>query len=370
MMRVLQIVPRLWPEIDGVGDFALQLGEEFAARFQIESRFLVAQGIDSGRTNVRILSQQTADSLHAEISELQSDLILLHYSGYGFHKRGVPEWLVNGLENPGVRSMRLVVFFHEIWASGPPWKSEFYLQAGQKRIVRRLMQIADSSLTSTPLMQQLLLKCDKTRTPSAPVLVPIPSAVSPIERLQPRCRDRKLRFAVFGQKHNRSRSLRAHSKLLGALSRDGQLEELLLLGKDACVNEVEHLGADVSRAVRTIPNEAPVQIAMYLSRADALLSFYPPHLLTKSSTAMSAFARGCPVVLPTAGGEDLFDPAPPFLVCNGRPREIDALVAALKKGGIAEASLNWYQRNASWDCAITKLAPILGTPTRLIEAAA
>src|SRR5687767_5793083 len=132
MQRIVQIVPRFWPAIDGVGDFARQLGGELQQKFAIESHFLAASGNESSETHVSVLKERSAAGLIAELQNLRADLVLLHYSGYGFHERGFPHWLLDGLENFLSRTpVRFAVFFHEIWASGPPWKSEFYVKTLQ-----------------------------------------------------------------------------------------------------------------------------------------------------------------------------------------------------------------------------------------------
>ena len=56
--RILQIVPRMFPDVDGVGDYALQLARELRDRNQIRSDFLVF------RPNPRLQPQVDGFAVH------------------------------------------------------------------------------------------------------------------------------------------------------------------------------------------------------------------------------------------------------------------------------------------------------------------
>ena len=75
--------------------------------------------------------------------------MLLHYVNYGYQPRGVPfalRRLARELraQLPG----RWVTTFHEIYASGPPWRSEFWLRPFQVRIARDLVHLSDVCFAS------------------------------------------------------------------------------------------------------------------------------------------------------------------------------------------------------------------------------
>ncbi|MEJ7686829.1 MAG: hypothetical protein WKG52_07495 [Variovorax sp.] len=86
---------------------------------------------------------QTTDT-----SALSGDLVLLHFSGYGYQKRGVPLWLIDRVRSLRTRFNAVGVVFHELFASGPPWSSAFWLHGYQKRIARDLLGLADFWLTN------------------------------------------------------------------------------------------------------------------------------------------------------------------------------------------------------------------------------
>jgi hypothetical protein len=73
---------------------------------------------------------------------------LLHYSGYGYAKRGAPLWLSNKvkIDRPNIKLFG--VFFHELYAFGPPWGSAFWLSPVQRHIARRLAEMSDFWITN------------------------------------------------------------------------------------------------------------------------------------------------------------------------------------------------------------------------------
>src|SRR6266513_2083086 len=57
------------------------------------------------------------------------DHVLLHYVNYGFQKRGVPFRLLTILQALVEQHRgRMVTIFHELYASGPPWTSAFWVR--------------------------------------------------------------------------------------------------------------------------------------------------------------------------------------------------------------------------------------------------
>lgn len=76
------------------------------------------------------------------------DSLFLQLSGYGFAKRGAPLWLLSALQARRKKIKTLGVFFHEIYAFGPPWSSSFWLSPVQRYVSRRIAGLADFWMTS------------------------------------------------------------------------------------------------------------------------------------------------------------------------------------------------------------------------------
>ena len=83
--------------------------------------------------------------------------VLLHYVNYGYQKRGVPFRLVSALrELRSHGSTRVVTVFHELYASGPPWRSAFWLKPFQKRVAQSIARLSDACvMTSETARAQL-----------------------------------------------------------------------------------------------------------------------------------------------------------------------------------------------------------------------
>lgn len=129
-MQIVQIVPRLFPVVDGVGDHALCLAQEMRRSLGLKTHFIVGdvswpERSEVDQFEVSRLPTNTSIalcSLLEKISETPA-LVILHYVGYGYARRGCPIWLVEGLERYRAikPAMRLVTMFHETYGSGPPY---------------------------------------------------------------------------------------------------------------------------------------------------------------------------------------------------------------------------------------------------------
>src|SRR5687767_6719708 len=134
LIELIAIVPRLPPVIDGVGDYALSVARELRERSGIDTHFIVGDPSWIGKEIVEHfpvskLTNRTESQLRAILTQEQSNKVLLHYGGYGYAQRGCPDWLVAALtkwrtEREG---HKLITLFHELYASGPPWTSSFWL---------------------------------------------------------------------------------------------------------------------------------------------------------------------------------------------------------------------------------------------------
>lgn len=83
---------------------------------------------------------------------------LLHYSGYGYAKRGAPVALLRTLQTLRHQcpQARLVTMFHELFAGGPPWTSAFWFSLLQKQVAARLAQMSDAVVTNRQASAQWL----------------------------------------------------------------------------------------------------------------------------------------------------------------------------------------------------------------------
>ncbi len=187
-MRIVQVLPRAPDAEEALGAFALALASD-----------LDGLGIRSD-----LVAVQAGASVRLEPAFRGPDApalsVLLHYVNYAYDSRGIPGGLVDGIEawrRGG--SGRLVTVFHEVHASGPPWRSSFWLAPIQRRLAARLLMASDAAVTSLPRYRGLL-----RRLGGDALVLPVfstcgePQVIPPFESRAPR-------LVVFGSPGNRSR---------------------------------------------------------------------------------------------------------------------------------------------------------------------
>ena len=169
MTTILQIVPRRAVIPDGIGDFASRLADRLADGHGIASVFLQAASGSEAEPRVdrwptEALERRTGDALAEALARLSASAnlkaLLLHVSGYGYQRRGVPEWLAEGLEDFARSPNRVPVigFFHELWVdrSARPWTSSFWLRSRQRRVTQRLWALCNRAITSNTAYRDML----------------------------------------------------------------------------------------------------------------------------------------------------------------------------------------------------------------------
>ena len=148
---LIQVVARRTAEPDGVTDYALALARALRAYKGANSVFLSgtpsvdAMPVEDDWKTVCVpkrKAQILADTIQLLSAETNARAVVLHFSGYGYQKRGVPLWLVQGLQIWSRRAGRvpLLTIFHELYATGRPWQSAFWLSPLQKQIARSILK--------------------------------------------------------------------------------------------------------------------------------------------------------------------------------------------------------------------------------------
>jgi hypothetical protein len=154
-----------------VGDYALNVAKALRAQFGVTTVFAVARKTTvASKDGFRVISGLDEHSVDSGAREC--DHVILHYVNYGYQARGIPFSL--GRFARALRQKlrgRWVTTFHELYAWGPPWKSEFWLRPLQVKIARGVIQISDACLVSNRTVEQEILGYDRTKkTYLAPVL--------------------------------------------------------------------------------------------------------------------------------------------------------------------------------------------------------
>ena len=89
------------------------------------------------------------------------DHVLLHYANYGYQARGIPVALLKSAQETRARIPgRWVTTFHELYASGPPWRSAFWLRPLQVKIARQMISLSSSCIVSNEVIRREILRHD------------------------------------------------------------------------------------------------------------------------------------------------------------------------------------------------------------------
>ena len=317
-MNIIQIVPRIFPAIDGVGDYALNLAHKLRELFAIETHFVVADTDWRGQPEVdgfaiTKLSEPSQEALFSTLQRISPINricpIILQYVGCGYAKRGCPLWLVRGLElyRRFNSDSKLATMFHETYGSGPPyygadppWISAFWLAPIQKNIAKRLTNLSDLCFTSRAgFKRQLRNLTLKGNTPIS--LLPVFSNVGEQSNPPPPT-ERESILVVFGSRLSRIRTYTQFSAQMEECCRLLQIDFIYDIGSDTGLN-LNRIGR---RKVVSLGKKTSVEIANLFARSKAGILNYHPEYLAKSGVFAAYCAHGIiPIVAFTPMSETI-----------------------------------------------------------------
>jgi len=259
--------------------------------------------------------------------------LVVHYEGYGYQRRGCPFSLIRSLRRiRSLRNFRMISFFHELYPSGPPWTSTFYVAPFQRFLLRALVNLSDKVVTSTPAYKRTLERHGKS-TGTHPVNSNVGEPPDPRE-----LKERANRAVAFGLPHSRRR-----------LFESGMLEPAL---RNLCIDEVLEVGESYSRRPQNVAgvrwhqcgelNKKEVSELFLQSRFGLL--YYPRTFLSKSGVfAAYSSHRMVPVLLAEPGSQiEELRPHTHYLDSS----EMGAVDPASLQG-VADECWRWYVNNRS-----------------------
>ncbi len=271
------------------------------------------------------------------------DSVILQMSGYGFARRGAPLWLLHELENRRKSIKTLGIFFHELYAFGPPWTSSFWLSPVQRYISRRLVELSDFWMTSPEGSAQWLRQYAGDK-PHA--VLPVFSNVGESGLLT---QVRLPRIVVFGSPGLRQMTYQAAGGKLFAWAKKASLEihDIGAPMPDVRLDETLHLNGVVQHG-RMDDHE----IMNLMGNALFGLLTYPVEYVAKSGVFAAYCAHGvCPVLIWERYGEaDGLTAAQHYL-----PGISDNPVSPAKVAAVSEAARSWYQSHSIGAHAATLL---------------
>jgi hypothetical protein len=343
--RIISIVPRLPPAVDGLGDYGLNLARQLRQDFGLVTDFIVGDpnGVWEASVEGFAVKQVAVQSAAALLDLLPSEshssaTLLLHYVGYGYAKRGCPVWLVEGLERwrRAASNRSLVTMFHEIYANGAIWTSAFWTSPLQRNLATRLAFLSNHCFTSKQGYAEILYRLSQGKHAKIPAL-PVFSNVGEPDFVPPLV-ERSRRLVVFGGRGPRSRVYERSRLALERTCRDLEIEEILDIGPPLGF-EIEPVN---ETPVKCLGVKAPQEISCLLSTAVVGFFDYHAEFLAKS-TIFAAYCahRVFPVGVFYEGQNDVdgLEAGKHYCLANRHQGRMDLSLGQV----VADDALAWYQ---------------------------
>lgn len=338
------IVPRLPPSIDGVGDYGLSLALQMRKDYGVQTEFIVGDPdykvseIEGFKIKV-----VTSRSFKAIIKLLPSEpnenhSIILHYVGYGYAKRGSPVWLCIALANwtRFSKKRKLITMFHEIYAFGPIWTSQFWTSPLQRFVARRLGQLTSFAVTSKRSYATKLSNLIDGKHATMPVL-PVFSNVGEPRDTKPLI-DRARSLVIFGGAGARKRVYLESKNELLAICDQYKIEVVYDIGPRLDFNIDKILNIEI-KIMGTLESD---EVSKILDNSLVGFMNYPSAFLCKSGIFAAYCSHG---ILP--------------IVCGRQDVEIDTTIEGFhylkaflvktnsdnlsEAQSVAKNAYSWYQ---------------------------
>jgi hypothetical protein len=295
-MLIISIVPRLPPAIDGVGDYAFKLAYKMREQCGIDTVFISGAPSCNGIfSNEGFLICPVASCSVNSLLDLLNQhkdtvsIVLLHYVGYGYAKRGCPHWLVKGVTQwrYGNPNLRLITMFHELYHPiESPLKSGTWLSLIQKNLAMRVAQVSDRCLTSRESFAQKLACFGQGKHEQIPIL-PVFSTVGEPNDLLPLA-SRQKRLVIFGQHSSKKRAYQKSMPIIKHACERLNIREIWDIGPSTDL----HLEAINGVPIIEKGKQSDAEISTILSNSVAGFFNYSAAHLPKSTIFAAYCAHG------------------------------------------------------------------------------
>ncbi|MCU1321235.1 MAG: hypothetical protein JWM43_884 [Acidobacteriaceae bacterium] len=295
-MNLIQIVPGLLPKFDGIGDYAMQIARRLRERHKITTSFIVGDpewvgGPVEGFYATKVASRTSQGLLDAiaeceRVIQAESVPLLLHFSPYGYQKRGYPLWLQRALEQwPASRQATLNTVFHELEVhSSRPWSSAFWVSPLQRNLISHISTLGNFRYTNAEFYRHDLEEWGSGRMALIPNFSTVgePDTIPPFEQ---RGRD----VVVFGRGAQRRANYQRGSDVLASLCRLIGAERIIDIGEPIADHTVSNIEGFPIVRCGVIKVE---EVNQWMAKSVASFITYPVPLLPKSSVYAVSCAHG------------------------------------------------------------------------------
>jgi hypothetical protein len=356
---ILQIVSGFKPSIDGMGDFSRLLGKALWEQHQLPNDFLVYRRPSTSLDPQEIApnrvfypQEASADSLrqilNSLLAEQSHDFALVHYGPYAYSPKGNPAPFAAAMQELAGR-MPVLVFFHEMFSKGMPWRRAFWTQPEQKRTIASLLTLSTASFTSNEGFRKRLEVFNAGHRPLT--TIPIFSNIGEPHDLPPL--DRRARqLVIFGQGHTRDRLYKEHLPVLEGICRMLRIANVVDVG----AGQSSHLPSKIGDSpVRSVGRMEERELSALMADSVAGVLGYWSDVWEKSGVMAAYLAHGLlPILVELEPRSMPRQPVVPYLL----PEELPAVICEqgslsdLKLQDAATAAHQYYlQRQSVHHCA-------------------
>lgn len=331
--RQRTVVQLLAPGTGGVRDYAEGLSRHWQAA-GVTDHLLPFSQEDARQQPLATRLKQLSEA------DKRPCTLLLHYSGYGFQARGVCFWLLPQLDHARRclgSNLRVVTVFHELFASGPPWGSAFWLSGVQAWIAAAIARRSDALWTNTELHRRWL--ADRVGRNVPVCMQPVFSNVGEPD-LVPAADQRCLQLVAFGAQSTRHRALAWLPRHAMRLRQHG-VTEVIEVGSGEAYN-----GTPLRLNHRFVGRMAAPELQSLLQHSAYGLIDYPPKYLGKSTVFAAYAVHGCVALNTADAGSDTdgLRHGEHFVTLNGAASMPSTPQARQR---MADAARAWYAGHGS-----------------------
>jgi hypothetical protein len=291
-MNVISIVPRLPPNVDGVGDYALCIARELHKAYRVETQFIVGDPDWGGPDivegfQVKCVKERSPNSLRSTFSDLKPDsktVILVHLSGYGYARWSLYNWLIDGLEQLLIidDKIHIVTMFHEVYNTYQSILSHsIWVRFLQKKLASRLMRLSTSCVTNSDLYKKMMGKLAPSYGSDITV-APVPSSIGELLEINA-LKDRNKYLVVFGQGGTRQRVYTKSRRELERTCVNLGIEKIIDIGPPISIQKLEI-------EVLQLGKIDPKDVSQILSTSFcAAMSYHPGNISLAKSSIWAAY---------------------------------------------------------------------------------
>jgi len=303
-VHIIQVVPRLPPMVDGIGDYAAVLGRSLES-LKIRVSYLSCDprqsDIDVGLTGITLGTRdaQNFSSCLRRVVGGSSEpaTVLIHFAPYGYHDRGCPLWLLKGLEAVRNESnISITVIYHELdTRNRKPWSSAFWVPPFQRYIIDGLRKLSTTDVTNT---HEHLTRLGRRSEKQVKLMSNFSTVGEPDS--VPNFLDRRPSLVIFGRAWQRGISYRTSKDAIRTACNILGAQEIIDIGDPIAGLPPDIDGLPIIQRGRL----ASFEVSNILRESRGLYLSYPVTLLGKSSVFAAACAHGAVPLVHNERGED------------------------------------------------------------------